>query len=481
MKEYTYRGIERKEGEFLENDAIKLDLSDKWDFDTVIKNPHKGLYHHYYDNGLDKYLCERDEELTEIEGLTELYLRFDWSDIEPEENVFNWEIVDSVIRRFCEPYGYKLSFLICCKETSRVFATPEWVMRAGAKGEFYPDNDGCWSPDYGDAVFLEKLENMHRTFAERYAESPYTEEIVIGSLGDWGEGHTCFSGRKPILADIIKKHIDMYAKCYPKTQKIINDDVIRFNLEENPEAENEIIEYCIKKGFGIRDDGIGVRYFFDNYPDTYTVARPEYFKRIAPEYPTAVELEHYSDMKQSGVWQGENGSVSGADIARGALELMSASYFGFHGYAREWYGENPELADEIANKCGYWYFLKSISLPKNIRAGEKVKIGLSWINRGVARAYHQYRLSISFENGDGVFTEYAENSDNRKWLPNQETGEVVSVVIPEKLVKGKYKLKLRLDCVENGRSTPVKIAFREEFTDSEGFYLLVEDIDIQSN
>lgn len=496
---YTYRGIEKEIGEALGGEGIRtVSLSDKQDFDTVLKNPHKGLYHHYYDNSLDKYLCESDEELTRIKGLTVLYLRFDWSDFEPEEGKFNRELTDDIIERFCKPYGYKLSILICCKESGKgqTFATPGWVADAGAKGCFRPPIDVAndkissfgkpgkpdwvnWTPDYGDPIFLKKLENMHRAFAEIYGDSPYIEDVVVGSMGDWGEGHTCCSGRERIPMDVIKKHIDIYARCYPNTQKIINDDVIRYNFEDDPQSERELLQYCIDKGFGMRDDGIGVKYFADKYPDTYTVARPWYFEKVSPHYPTVIELEHYSDMLESGCWEGENGCISGADFSRGALDLMHASYFSFHGYARDWYAENAELADELANKCGYWYFLESVSVSCEIQSGADFELGFKWINRGVARAYHRYSLSVRLEGENGSFTAEAKNSDNRKWLPYQTTGEVVSVSMPKPVPSGAYKLKIRLDCTENGRSVPIKIALKKELLDSNGYYTVAENISVE--
>jgi hypothetical protein len=49
--------------------AEVVDLTPKWDRETVLANPDKGWYHHYYDNGIDKYLLKRDADLDRFSRL----------------------------------------------------------------------------------------------------------------------------------------------------------------------------------------------------------------------------------------------------------------------------------------------------------------------------------------------------------------------------------------------------------------------------
>ncbi len=130
--------------------------------------------------------------------------------------MYNWPLIDSIIDKWVAK-GYKISFRITCKETAadQVYATPEWVKDAGAKGRFTGENNN-WEPEYDDAVFLQKLENFHHAFAARDESKPYLEYVDIGSYGDWGEGHTVFGSKKEYPVDVIKKHIDLYKRCYRK-------------------------------------------------------------------------------------------------------------------------------------------------------------------------------------------------------------------------------------------------------------------------
>ncbi|GEM_PF-6232568 len=52
--------------------------------------------------------------------------------------------------------------------------------------------------------------------------------------------------------------------------------MIRFHLED-PQKEDEMIDYLIRYGFGIRDDSINVACHTKYFGDTYTGAKPAYF------------------------------------------------------------------------------------------------------------------------------------------------------------------------------------------------------------
>jgi hypothetical protein len=100
-----------------------------------------------------------------------------------------------------------------------------------------------------------------------------------------------------------------------------------------------------------------------------------------------LELQHYGMMKkleQDWSWRGVDGSEYGAQYFENALRQMHATFIGYHGYAREWLADNPNLTRKFANLCGYWYFLQSASWPETARGGDNVQLSLTWLNRGVA-------------------------------------------------------------------------------------------------
>ena len=123
---------------------IKKNLDSVADDKRVLKNPHKGWYWHFVDNGMRNGLF-RDktpdgETYKTFPGLNHLYLRLDWADIQPDSpDEFNWNEVDEIMDKWGK-LGYKFSFRICCNECdkSMCFATPKWLYEMGCKGMFYP-------------------------------------------------------------------------------------------------------------------------------------------------------------------------------------------------------------------------------------------------------------------------------------------------------------------------------------------------------
>src|SRR5512137_1803006 len=178
--------------------SVVHDLTPLHDAARVLVNPHKGWYHHFPDNHPKKYEIARDADLLEFPGMDHLYVRLAWAYLEPKEGQFDWPVIDRIIEKWTA-HGLGIAFRISCKETStdrveQQFATPRWVMEAGANGGYYRMGkavgpDGPWEPVFDDPVFLAKLDHFLAAFAARYDGKPWLRYLDIGSIGDWGEGH----------------------------------------------------------------------------------------------------------------------------------------------------------------------------------------------------------------------------------------------------------------------------------------------------
>ena len=108
-------------------------------------------------------------------------------------------------------------------------------------------------------------------------------------------------------------------------------------------------QYVLTNGISYRDDSILVNGYLQGVSDTFTVRSPQFFADAYPQTPTVFELEHYGSVKKPGNWEGRPDSAvakfgkgkTGPDYFRGALELLHATYIGYHGYAHEWLADNP--------------------------------------------------------------------------------------------------------------------------------------------
>jgi len=122
------------------------------------------------------------------------------------------------------------------------------------------------------------------------------------------------------------------------------------------------------------------------------------------------------------------------------------------------------------NRCGYWYFLHRIKIPKELKSGEVYKIQMDWENRGVAPAYHPYCLKIRF---DGPKVEDVElDAGNQKWMPRPSGvySEIYPISIPRTLQPGQYRLKFKLYSNNEGKN--VFVALDPGLLDEENYYLV---------
>lgn len=447
----------------VDSTQIKHSLTTFQDSSIVLKNPNKGLYQHYYDNvNSDAYYGGTDEEILSIPGINHLFVRMAWSYMEPSDGVYDFSYIDDLISTY-KKENISISIDITCKETGVRFATPEWLVNKGIGGEFMDDGYGVYKPDYDNETFLKYLERFHTKMNDYYKDETAIENITMGSIGDWGEGHSAFSGGEYQSFETVKKHIDLYKKCYPNRQIVIGDDYLTQNMESN-EERNELLQYCYDNKIGMRDDSILVEYTANHYEDS--VQKKEYFDKLAPVAPTTIECEHYNTMLTTGVFEGKNGSIAGADHLRNAIKKIKATYFSFHGSIYQWLEDNPDLSKEFANMVGYWYFPNSISAPKEGKRGQQMELTLEVENRGVARAYNDYDLVAKFVNSKGKEVESVINSNNTSWLPNQMSKNVYNISIPEDINADYYDLKIGLRSKNNQQ---VYFALNEDIVDDNGY------------
>jgi hypothetical protein len=441
-----------------------IDLRRFWDSSLILRNPDKGWYHHYYDNGIDKYLTKEDSDLEDIPGLDHLYLRLAWSFLEPEEGKYDWEVIDKVIDKWVAN-GYGISFRISCRETGLRYATPEWLVKKGLPGKYITNwGKETFEPDYGHKLFLEHLEKFHNAFARRYDGKEWLRYVDIGSYGEWGEGHTSFGSKKPWPLKTIKKHINIHTKAYTKTQIVASDDL----LHHRPDTEaDKLRKYINERGIAWRDDSPLVKFYVDEFPETHSVSHPQVFKDSWESRPTILEMQHYQMIIDDGNWVGTDGSQRGADILIGACETIRPTWVGFHGYADQWLKDNPNLTGELLNRIGYWFFPVSLELPDFVTAGELVSGTLIVENRGWAPAYQEYSFILRLE-GPGAFERVLKTVDSRQWMPVEKTRQDFEFKLPERLSPGEYKIKIRL---ADGPSTrTILLGLTDRIIDYDGFY-----------
>lgn len=363
------------------------------DTGEALVNPGMGWTLHFYSNYIENYgsKLEPSDTLDDWPGLAVIYLRVPWSFLEPREGEFNWSLFDTPTQRWIAR-GKQIAIRVTCAESWWRYATPKWVQDAGAKGVNFnfgtgPAIDGAlWEPDYLDPVFLEKLDRFLAAMAGRYDGNRNVAFIDIGSFGMWGEGHTGFSSRlneEQTLA-VVKRHVDLHVKHFPRTQLCISDDVAG---HDKPGKDFPAMDYALSKGVTMRDDSILVQ------PPPRSWYHAGMAQAFWPRLPVILEHEHYGSSKARKAWSG--------DLLLKAVEDYHASYMSIHWWPRELLNENRETIDRINRRLGYRIQLREVRWPREVKLGEPFVVETAWANAGVAPRYGSGFCALTLKDAKG--------------------------------------------------------------------------------
>ena len=450
--------------------ADYVDLADLQDDKTPLRNPHRGWYVHYVDNGFGSPVyrdsIEEGDFLEDFPGLNHLYLRFDWRDVEPENGVFDFSRLDEIIETWGK-HGYRFSLRPCtyeCFDNPLIkSATPEWVWKAGAA--FTNVND-TYEPDYSDPVFLSYLDRMMHMLGEHYAADPRLEFIDVGTFGTWGEGHTIAGSDKIFPLETMLKHIDLHVKHFPDSYILLNDDYVNCRPEPHPGETDRILSYAKQLGLGLRDDSVCV----DGYVMQYgydTLRTPMLFDEFWRNAPIDMEFAH--------MWHYTNPKFDPPLIRDGypameACRRSHASFAGFHGSPREFLKQFPTLADYLGSRLGYWFFIDGLQLPKLV-SGARNHIDIVFENRGFAPCYHKFEVRLRLVSENGTCRVMEQDIDPRRWLPGEMVIEHVEIDT-RGLPSGAYRLEAG---IFEG-SIPIKIGMNKQLLRNGGYYDLAEAV-----
>ena len=378
------------------------------DTGEALVNPGMGWTLHFYSNFIENYGSKLapSDTLDDWPGLSVIYLRVPWSFLEPKEGEFNWALFDTPAQRWIAK-GKKIAMRVSCSESWWRYATPKWVQDAGAKGLDFNFGKGptpggaLWDPDYLDPVFLAKLENFLAAMARRYDGNPNVAFIDVGSFGMWGEGHTGGSSRlnEAQTLAVVKKHIDLHVKYFPRTLLCISDDVAG---PGKPGRHFPEMDYALSKGVTMRDDSILVQ------PPPHSWYHAEMAQEFWPRLPVILEHEHFGGSKQRKAWSN--------DLLVKSVEHYHASYMSIHWWPREELAEVRDAVERINRRMGYRIQLREISWPEEVKLSAPFVVETSWANAGVAPCYDGgfWALTLKDEKGGIVSVNVDESFDVKK-------------------------------------------------------------------
>lgn len=389
------------------DDTDDITTSRPYESEEVLLNPGKGF-------ALRGSLNKDYDNIVSV-----VYYRLHWSEIEPEEGVYNWEVIDSKIED-CINRGKKFAFGVMNATTSssKEYITPEWVFDAGAQYYIYENTtkgNKQIIPVWTDEIFLEKLNNFITVLAERYDGNENIAYIDIRSYGNWGEQHLGVIKGEDISSEELKKlYIEPYMNAFKNT------------LLVNPwgkDMYNDTYEWTIDNGVSIRRDGI-LKY----------VNGKSCFEYAYGKLPTIFEYCYdYNTLKKNGLWDTEK--------LLDYVETWHPSYIEFFG---DMYKENKEFCEMLANKIGYYFKFKGATYTNTTSTIEETPITLKFVNEGVAPLYEPCTVYIGLlDENYNLVKKYKTDIDPHTWMPNEEIQEVLNIKLDD-IEDGKYIISLGL-------------------------------------
>jgi len=343
------------------------------------------------------------------------YFRWFWSQLEPEQGHYRWEIIDSALAE-AHRHGQTLDIRLMPYDDKNPL--PQWYRDSGARRANKPtDKDGgIWSPDASDPLYFKLWTALVREAGRHYDGHPYLDGVDISTVGYWGEGWG------PYLPDwpTQKSLIDVYFEAFPHTTLLMNMGGLNY----------EAVKYGVDRGAGWRGDcwgdlSPGYAHSYDAYPVSLARGGMQEAWRHGP-----VSLESCGT---PGSWHKRSYNLS--FILNQALQWHASTInIKSTKIPDDW----KAAFEDFQKKLGYRFVLRRLVYPKRVKAGSMMAVSLLWNNEGVAPIYGEYQVAI--EVGDAVMPVPV---DIRKWKPGDWLYEG-NLFLSGKVKAGTYRFRVAI-------------------------------------
>ena len=349
------------------------------------------------------------------------YLRWFWSQIEPERGKYRWDILDLALD---EARHHHQTLAIRLMPYDQKHPLPAWYPTSGARrANKSDDKDGAiWSPDSGDPLYVKAWGEVVAGAGQRYDGHPYLDSVDVSTFGYWGEGWGPYPPEWPVQKELI----DQYFDAFPRTPLLMNFD------------ELAALDYAVHRGAGWRLDCWGdmgrpghesFAHMLDLYPQQVLKARAEDVWKHSP-----VSLETCGTPLSWKEWGFTLPYIFDQALRWHATSINIKST----AIPAEWKAQ----FDEFQKKIGYRFILRRLEYPRTVHAGRMAMFRSWWLNAGAATVYRNYILALELHSAarTGIMRTTA---DIRQWLPGDAVFEN-TLYVPDFLPSGNYRLRIAI-------------------------------------
>ncbi len=431
------------------------------DTTSLIRNPAMGWG--LYDDASGKVAIAENYWATQDEAAKKyasfFYIRWRWSDMEPEEGKYAW-LHDDNFKKLIKgalDRNLKLAFRIYVNGQDNIKqGTPDYVRAAGAKGYQTQRGGGGknWTPYPDDPVFQTKFSKFIQAFAKEFDDPSRVDFVDGNGLGQWGEGDNIKTIHNDQLS-VFKWVINLYAKNFKKILLVTN-----LGSQEGLEAEKEIAYYG--NDFLPRRDGLGSHWYRQDqkkmmatlFPRMPLVGESCYWQSDSTLFNSDPA---YKDYAHPVTWKDVYNLTYRDAISSHAnsLDLREPEQ------TKRWIETVPELVKEFMINGGYRFYPNKLSFPKQIKAGESFVIEHEWRNTGVGmcpnnnkRWNHKYKVAFALIQKSTLQIKQLfidKKTDPSQWLKGSDFKYSFIGNASAKIVAGDYILGLAIIDTTNNK------------------------------
>ena len=371
------------------------------------------------------------------------YFRVNWRFVEPEQEKYNWSMIDKALKTVAER-GQTLLLRISTWEGDDTKDVPAWYREM--VGESKNLKSDKWKIDPEDPRFLQYFGGMIKALGERYDGHPDLESVDVSIVGYWGEGDGSH-----LLSDYTRiKLIESYLNNFRKTPLIfqpLNGDapdpgVLVKGLPiaaSWPDGRNNGTGPEMRH-LGWRTDCLGDMRYSDGWCHMLDVYPQDIIKSGMKDAwmkaPITMEIcGTFNSWLERAKYDDETVKYSFEQALKWHVSSFNAKS---SPVPKKW----MPLVNDWLKKMGYRFALRKLTYPSEVSPHGQITITSWWENQGVAPIYQDYSLAIRLSNPERTEV-LVTDADIRTWLP----GDIVydeHLYLPVDMPEGVYDFDLAI-------------------------------------
>ena len=372
---------------------------------------------------------------------TVAYYRILWKDFEPEEGVYNYDLVGGILKQARK--AHKHVMLRMMPHTTRASEDiPDWLKKKLSSYPSRPDDQRVKESPL-DPLFLIAFANAVRKLGERFDSDPCLYAVDISLFGAWGEGSGYRDANPNAIDHLMLTYTDSFKKTFLLGQIIAPELVTAWNNEGR---------------IGWRGDGTG----HGTHMDSYFPRKAYQMKDVWKTAPVSLEAWAYMN-----AWE-----RSGWDIDFIVEQILKWHVSMFNNKSSAVPHKWKENIRPLLERMGYRFAIRGLNYSDTVCVGGDLDLSFYIENRGNAPIYINLPFTVRLKS-DKYECVLDTGVDIRKWMPG-DTIEDIVVKLPKDIPVGTYTLEAGI--VGNTPESPtVKFAQNSE---KDGDYYVMTTVEV---